>query len=77
MSKAYNIIFKNETPKSVIDAEIADVKAKGGEIRQQYDSDFLKGFAATLPEDKIQALGNHEHMYVSLAGGLVLLLIVG
>lgn len=64
MSK-FIVTFKTDTPASVIDKEVADVEAQGGSISQKYDSDFLKGFAATLPEGKVQTLSSNPHVCVS------------
>ncbi|PWN30562.1 hypothetical protein BDZ90DRAFT_257640 [Jaminaea rosea] len=66
--KPYVVIFKNSTPSSVIDEETKKVESQGGKIKQRFDSEIMKGFAATMPTshaDSIQSLsagGKHEHI---------------
>lgn len=64
----HNSIFKDGADQSAINAQIADVEKEGGSITHRYESSFMKGFAAKMPETKAQSFatmtegGKHEHM---------------
>jgi hypothetical protein len=61
-------IFKNSAPKAAIDQEIKAIEEAGGTLKQRFDSDIMRGFAAAVPETYAQGLeaksvnGQHEHM---------------
>lgn len=66
--KPYIVIFKDNCPSSKIDEHISDVEAKGGKVKQRFDSEIMKGFAATMPEEHASILeergkgGKDEHI---------------
>ncbi|CAO1613817.1 unnamed protein product [Jaminaea pallidilutea] len=60
--KPYIVIFKGSADSSVIDKHAKEVESKGGKIKQRYDSEIMKGFAATMPTD-------HADMLTSLSSG--------
>ncbi|CAO1625789.1 unnamed protein product [Parajaminaea phylloscopi] len=66
--KPYIVIFKKDAPASKIDEHIKDVESKGGKIKQRFDSEIMRGFAATMPLDHGEGLtaasagGKHEHI---------------
>lgn len=63
-----NSIFKDDTTKAVIDAEIEKVQQEGGKVTHRYDSSIMRGFAATLPEGMAETYasltegGKHDFM---------------
>ncbi|KAG9301011.1 hypothetical protein G9A89_018963 [Geosiphon pyriformis] len=44
--KTYRILFKDDTPNSVIEKYVNDIKAQGGEA---YKNKLYKGIIATVP----------------------------
>ncbi|PWN99596.1 hypothetical protein FA09DRAFT_328398 [Tilletiopsis washingtonensis] len=67
-SKPYMVIFKNSAPKSAIEQEIKAIEEAGGTLKQRFDSDIMRGFAAAVPETYAKGLeaksvnGQHEHI---------------
>lgn len=60
-----NRIFKQSASSADIDSHIKDVESQGGKVKQRFDSEIMKGFAATMPQDHAQALtakSGGEHM---------------
>ncbi|CAO1629198.1 unnamed protein product [Sympodiomycopsis kandeliae] len=66
--KPYIVIFKQNASADTIQSHIAEVESKGGKVKQRFDSEIMKGFAASMPEEHGQNLtkassgGNHEHI---------------
>ncbi|KAL7275334.1 hypothetical protein RUND412_001736 [Rhizina undulata] len=52
--KKYVVTYPDNTPQTVIDKAMADVKARGGTITHVYN--LIKGFAATMPEESVAAV---------------------
>ncbi|KAL5039399.1 hypothetical protein BDV3_002993 [Batrachochytrium dendrobatidis] len=57
--KSVIVMFKDDTPKDVIDKAAADVVKQGGVIGHRYH-DTILGFSATMPANFINTLENHE-----------------
>ncbi|PWN23895.1 hypothetical protein BCV69DRAFT_279804 [Microstroma glucosiphilum] len=55
-NKPYIVIFKQSASSGDIDSHIKEVESQGGKIKQRFDSEIMKGFAATMPQDHAQAL---------------------
>lgn len=61
-------IFKSHVSPDKIQSHISDVEGKGGKVKQRFDSDIMKGFAASMPDEHGQSLmaaskgGTHEEM---------------
>ncbi|KAG0032475.1 hypothetical protein BGZ81_010822 [Podila clonocystis] len=62
------VSFKPETTTAHIETAIKEIEANGGKIIHRYDS-VLRGFAAEIPDNSIQALTVDEHVdYVEADG---------
>ncbi|KAG0271912.1 hypothetical protein BGZ95_000217 [Linnemannia exigua] len=71
--KAHNkviVVFKDGTDQKDITKAENDVIAQGGEITQRYTSALL-GFAASLPDNSVQALNIHPRVNYIEADGPV------
>ncbi|KAI8899021.1 hypothetical protein BC833DRAFT_619793 [Globomyces pollinis-pini] len=69
-SGKYVVLFKANTPATIIEDAIKRVVEQGGTIGHRYESSVL-GFSATLPDDHIQTLQSHEHVEVIEGDGVV------
>eukprot|EP00842_Homolaphlyctis_polyrhiza_P004032 jgi/Hompol1/462/HPOL_005315-RA len=70
MSGKYIVMFKEGTPKEVIDKAAADIVSQGGVIGHRYDSSIL-GFSAELPDNVLTTFVKHEHVDAVEADGTV------
>ncbi|KAL4399297.1 hypothetical protein ACI68E_003674 [Malassezia pachydermatis] len=50
------VIFKSNATKADVDDIVNDVTTQGGTVRQRYDAEFLRGFAAAMPSAYAQRL---------------------
>lgn len=63
-------MFRSTASESDVDRYVKDAESHGGEIGQRYNADFLRGFAARLPDAYVTDLqkavesGKETSMYV-------------
>lgn len=63
-------MFRQSASSAEVDKYVSEVEQQGGIIQQRYNADFLRGFAARMPEEYAEKLeaavqgGKHDSMYV-------------
>jgi hypothetical protein len=57
----YIFVFKDDTPKGLIQAFADDASAQGIEIHYTYNAVF-QGYAATMPEQAVRGLQHNPHI---------------
>lgn len=57
------VIFKPNTPKSVIEESCAAVEAAGGKVTQRYDT-VLLGYAAQIPDGYLTTLQQRDQEFL-------------
>ncbi|KAI0266770.1 hypothetical protein BC834DRAFT_969288 [Gloeopeniophorella convolvens] len=56
MSARYIVVFKNSASSETISKQADEVSSNGGVVKDRFDSNVLKGFAAEIPDAYFAAL---------------------
>ncbi|WFD38679.1 uncharacterized protein MJAP1_001641 [Malassezia japonica] len=54
--KSFVVMFRQSASSAEVDKYVSEVEQQGGIIQQRYNADFLRGFAARMPEEYAEKL---------------------